>query len=70
MFTIESDVPFREAGKYTQARKTLAEMEVGQSFVFPAPSLPSPVYTEAKKIGVKIAIRKESPGFYRIHRVG
>lgn len=70
MFTIESNVSPKSNSKYKQANETIAAMKIGQSFVMPAPGLPSPVYTEAKRLGVKITIRKESPGFYRIHRIG
>jgi hypothetical protein len=69
---IEKNVPVpsevERGGKYMQACKAIASMDVGDSFVFPSPSTPSPLYTAAKNSGVKIAVRKIGAQEFRVFR--
>ena len=67
---IEKNVPHTtgRGGKWAQAEAALKKMGVGDSFLFPSPGVPSPLYGTAKAAGVKVSIGKVADGQYRIWR--
>ena len=67
-FVIEKGVKIA-GNKYAKAEAVIEKLEIGDSFVFPSPSSPSPLYGFAVKIGMKVKAKRISEGQYRIWRV-
>ena len=68
--TIEKNVPLSRPnnGKYAAAAAAMKTMAVGDSFMFPAEGMPSPLYGLGKEAGIKVAVREIGQGQYRVWR--
>jgi hypothetical protein len=68
--TIEKNIPVKRGteGKYKEAGDAIRSMDVGDSFLFAAKTVPSPLYAVASAVGRRITATKLDGGQFRIWR--
>ena len=69
MIEIEKNVPFPLFLRKTNKKYPFAEMKVGDSFVIPPRPKTHILQGYAKTFGIKIAIRRQPNGSYRVWRI-
>lgn len=65
---IEKNIPIKNQKPKNSLTKTMQDMEIGDSFLYPSKSKNS-LPSLASRIGVKIVTRKHDDNYHRIWRV-